>query len=52
MPFAQPDKRKLCPERKQGWLRCIVWSSYIGMPTLCGLTHFFERGEENSQYCV
>ena len=32
---------------------CNVWSSYIGMPTLCGRTYFFfERGRENSQYCV
>ena len=37
---------------KRRWLRCNVWSSYIGMPTLCGRTYFFERGEENSQYCV
>lgn len=26
---------------KRRWLRCNVWSSYIGMPTLCGRTYFF-----------
>lgn len=31
---------------KRRWLRCNVWSSYIGMPTLCGRTYFLNAAKK------